>query len=459
MGRVRRSRVSVLRVRRGNDGAHRGSGHRAGLGPGRAADDRGRRRRCTPRVARRVEHARPGGPSAGSSTTGRARPGPTRSSWPRASTPVTRASTRRPSRRSPTRATERCRRGEAPGPRRCLHAPRGLGRADHRPARRRARGVPRSRAPVEVFTAVPQPVVHLANFALPEERGDFGSGAVELMGDRDVLVVLFEYEPESASAPLFKARGLPRTLAASRFDPTMLRRGIAGQVGYQTFFHEAGRAFCLYVVLGNAAAATPLVTLVNSVLATVRDQPAGRRVGLRQMGAWAGPFLVAALLLTAAGALKAYDPDDHRRRAAASAGSRLPRAGARRRRGRGGHRRRGDRHRRHRRRDPRGRLLRLVHRVRRHGARAPPPDRVVRVLRQGRHPAERRARRREPRRDRRRGRGGARAGRRDRRRPRGPGAAGSPVPPARRDRDVPGVPGADRAAPAERLGTARRSAA
>ena len=125
----------------------------------------------------------------------------------------------------------------------------------------------------EVFTAVPQPVAHIANFALPEERGDFGSGAVELMGDRDVLIVLFEYEPAAAASPLFKARGIPRSLSASQFDPTMLRRGIAGQVGFQTFFHQAGRAFCLYVVLGNAAASTRLVKLVNSVLATVEISP------------------------------------------------------------------------------------------------------------------------------------------------------------------------------------------
>ena len=111
----------------------------------------------------------------------------------------------------------------------------------------------------EVFTAVPQPVAHIAN--------------VELMGDRDVLIVLFEYEPAAAASPLFKARGIPRSLSASQFDPTMLRRGIAGQVGFQTFFHQAGRAFCLYVVLGNAAASTRLVKLVNSVLATVEISP------------------------------------------------------------------------------------------------------------------------------------------------------------------------------------------
>jgi hypothetical protein len=124
-----------------------------------------------------------------------------------------------------------------------------------------------------MFVAQPEPIVHLANFALPEERGDFGSGAVELMGDRDVFVVLFEYEPEAARTALFKTRGIPRTLTAADFDPTMLRRGIAGQAGYQTFFNEAGRAFCLYVVLGSSAARNRLIKLVNSVLATVQIAP------------------------------------------------------------------------------------------------------------------------------------------------------------------------------------------
>ena len=99
----------------------------------------------------------------------------------------------------------------------------------------------------------PQPVVHLANFGLPEARGDFGGGAVELMGNRDVFVVLFEYEPAATETPLFAAVGMPRTLAPRDFDVTTLRRGIAGQSGVQIFFQEAGRAFCLYVVLGTLA--------------------------------------------------------------------------------------------------------------------------------------------------------------------------------------------------------------
>ena len=125
----------------------------------------------------------------------------------------------------------------------------------------------------EMFVAQPQPIVHISNFALPEERGDFGSGAVELMGERDVFVVLFEYDAASAKTALFKIKGMPRTLTAADFDPTMLRRGIAGQAGHQTFFHEAGRAFCLYVVLGSSANRNRLIRLVNSVLATVQITP------------------------------------------------------------------------------------------------------------------------------------------------------------------------------------------
>src|SRR5207302_8852974 len=46
-------------------------------------------------------------------------------------------------------------------------------------------------------------VVHLANFALPEQRDDFGGGLTPAMRSPDVFVVLFEYGPESLGAPLF----------------------------------------------------------------------------------------------------------------------------------------------------------------------------------------------------------------------------------------------------------------
>src|SRR4051812_31426028 len=124
-----------------------------------------------------------------------------------------------------------------------------------------------------VATLHSQPVAHLANFGLPADRGDFGSGAVELMGDRDVFVVLFEYDPDSASTALFRAQGVPRALTARDFDPATLRRAIAGQSAHQAFFQESGRAFCLYVVLGAHARRAALVPIVNAVLASVRIDP------------------------------------------------------------------------------------------------------------------------------------------------------------------------------------------
>ncbi len=124
-----------------------------------------------------------------------------------------------------------------------------------------------------VATAQSRPVMHLANFGLPADRGDFGSGAVELMGDGDVFVVLFEHEPAARATALFRAEGLPRSLVPRDFDFFTLRRGIAGQSGHQAFFHEGGRAFCLYVVLGSHARRARLVPMVNAVLATVTLTP------------------------------------------------------------------------------------------------------------------------------------------------------------------------------------------
>ena len=55
---------------------------------------------------------------------------------------------------------------------------------------------------------------------------------------------------------------------ADDFNPNVLQRAIRGQAGVQRFFQEAGRAFCLYVVLGSLANRDRLVPAVNRVLAT-----------------------------------------------------------------------------------------------------------------------------------------------------------------------------------------------
>lgn len=111
-------------------------------------------------------------------------------------------------------------------------------------------------------------LVHAANFALPADRGDFGAGAVELMRAPDLLVILFEYDRASASMPLFAARGIPR-VRAQDFSPVALQRVLEGQGGVQKFFNEAGRALCLYVVLGSYLRRVRTVPLINGVLAGI----------------------------------------------------------------------------------------------------------------------------------------------------------------------------------------------
>jgi hypothetical protein len=113
------------------------------------------------------------------------------------------------------------------------------------------------------------PVVHAANFALPSRRGDFGSGAVELMGPGNVFVVLFEYDEEAAGTALFSRRGMP-TAHPADFSPRALQRTLRGQSGVQYFFNETGRAFCLYIVLGSHARRRRLVPMANRFAQSVR---------------------------------------------------------------------------------------------------------------------------------------------------------------------------------------------
>jgi hypothetical protein len=119
---------------------------------------------------------------------------------------------------------------------------------------------------------IPEPVVHLANFALPEDRGDFGSGAVDHMGSGDVFVTLFEYGPESVGQALFAHEGIP-TLRPRMFAPTALQKTISGQAGCQRYFTVARRAFCVYVVIGRHREATSLVPKADRVLRATTIRP------------------------------------------------------------------------------------------------------------------------------------------------------------------------------------------
>jgi hypothetical protein len=115
-------------------------------------------------------------------------------------------------------------------------------------------------------------VVQVASFPLPADLGDFGGGAVDLMTRTDLLVVLFEYGPESVGTPLFAEEGLP-TIRAADFDPATCRKTIRGQSAVQRFFTVDGRPLCLYAVLGSHARRIGTTPLVNSVVGSLTATP------------------------------------------------------------------------------------------------------------------------------------------------------------------------------------------
>ena len=112
-------------------------------------------------------------------------------------------------------------------------------------------------------------VLHAGDFPLPDDRGDFGSGAVESLASSQAFVALVEYGAGSAGAALFAAIGMPRELGADEFGPRQLQRTLPGQGGVQRFFVEEGRAFCLYVVLGGMGERGRVVPRVNAVLSAI----------------------------------------------------------------------------------------------------------------------------------------------------------------------------------------------
>jgi len=135
--------------------------------------------------------------------------------------------------------------------------------------RRTPEAPPPSLAGRSVAAETTTPILHLANFALPAVRGDYGGGAVERMGRGGIFISLLEHPPAEGASALFSVEGVPWPLAADDFSPDTMQRTIAGQAGHQSFFTHQGRAFCLYVVLGSYRSRALLVREVNAALAAV----------------------------------------------------------------------------------------------------------------------------------------------------------------------------------------------
>lgn len=120
-----------------------------------------------------------------------------------------------------------------------------------------------------------RPVLHASTAALPADRGDFGTGAVQLLGSADVFLALVEYAPEDAGRGLFARAGMPR-LAPSQFDPGNLQRPVAHVSAAQHFFSVGGRAFCLFAVVGAHRRRMATVPRLAAMAAGVRITPYDR---------------------------------------------------------------------------------------------------------------------------------------------------------------------------------------
>ena len=114
-------------------------------------------------------------------------------------------------------------------------------------------------------------LLHAATVPLPAQRGDFGSGVVDLLGPDDVFVSLFEYDAQDAGKALFAAQGLP-VPRPSDFSPAVLQRTQLGHSGAQFFFTAQGRPFCLHAVLGSHSRRAPGAAKVAALVSrtTVR---------------------------------------------------------------------------------------------------------------------------------------------------------------------------------------------
>jgi hypothetical protein len=114
--------------------------------------------------------------------------------------------------------------------------------------------------------------MHVATFALRSSDGDFGAAAAGRMRGDDMFAALLEFRGDSQIQPgagLFELRRRPAP-KWHEFGPTQLQVTRPGQLGWQRFFTDAGRALCIYAVIQPLhRSPAQLATELRSVLSTI----------------------------------------------------------------------------------------------------------------------------------------------------------------------------------------------
>jgi hypothetical protein len=119
------------------------------------------------------------------------------------------------------------------------------------------------------------PVLHASTTRLPSVRGDYGSGAVELLGPDDVFVAILDFGPSAAGTALFSGLRAVPGLTPDAYRTRQLQRTIRGQAGVQRFFTLHGRGFCLYSVIGSLANRVPSTARANQLIGSIHIDPHG----------------------------------------------------------------------------------------------------------------------------------------------------------------------------------------
>lgn len=120
--------------------------------------------------------------------------------------------------------------------------------------------------------------LHAGDFQLPFDDGEFGDRSTAAMPHGATFLALTEYRPGAGLEPgrgLFAARRIPVALDPTAFSPRGLAHPRPGQAGTQHFFTNAGRPFCLYVVVsGPRSERRRQLAVLGHVLRSLRLQPA-----------------------------------------------------------------------------------------------------------------------------------------------------------------------------------------
>ena len=118
------------------------------------------------------------------------------------------------------------------------------------------------------------PVLHAASVAMPPDDSSYAGRLASAMGSSGTLLSLVEFDPALAGDALFREGRLPLSLALADMSPASLQVRRPGHAGTQRFFAAAGRAFCLYVIVGTGTDAAGRIRALNAVLASLRIEPA-----------------------------------------------------------------------------------------------------------------------------------------------------------------------------------------